>query len=75
VAGQGAGDFLAPPTERKIRRRNRTYRILSSRIMARPFAKLLGGAANAVTLDAYPRTADPSPLTGRAPVATPGDPA
>jgi len=72
---KGAGDFLAPPTARKIRRRNRTYRILSSRIMSRPFAKLLGGAANAITLDAYPRTADPAPLTERAPIATPGDPA
>ncbi|MCO1654990.1 FAD-dependent monooxygenase [Pseudonocardia humida] len=58
---KGAGAFLAPPTPARIRRRNRTYRLLSSRIMSRPFARILGGAANAVTLDAYPRTAEPSP--------------
>src|SRR4051794_29961012 len=55
---KGAGDFLAPPTAGKIRSRNRTYRLLSSRLMAKPFAKLLGGAANAITLDAYPRDLD-----------------
>lgn len=55
---KGAGDFLAPPTTAKIRRRNLAYRVMSSRLMAKPFAKLLGGAANAVTLDAYPREAD-----------------
>jgi hypothetical protein len=27
--------------------------------MEKPFAKLVGGAANAVTLDAYPRELDP----------------
>jgi len=55
---KGAGDFLAPATAGRIRRRNLTYRVLSSRLMAKPFAKLVGGAANAVTLDAYPRTAE-----------------
>jgi 2-polyprenyl-6-methoxyphenol hydroxylase-like FAD-dependent oxidoreductase len=55
---KGAGKFLAPPTAGKIRSRNRTYRLLSSRLMAKPFAKLLGGAANAITLDAYPRDLD-----------------
>jgi 2-polyprenyl-6-methoxyphenol hydroxylase-like FAD-dependent oxidoreductase len=62
---KGAGAFLAPPTDRRIRRRNRTYRLLSTRIMSRPFAKMVGGAANAVTLDAYPRSADPDPAGGR----------
>jgi 2-polyprenyl-6-methoxyphenol hydroxylase-like FAD-dependent oxidoreductase len=52
---KGAGYFLAPPTRGRLRRRNLTYRVLSSRLMARPFARLVGGAANAVTLDAYPR--------------------
>jgi 2-polyprenyl-6-methoxyphenol hydroxylase-like FAD-dependent oxidoreductase len=52
---KGAGYFLAPPTPGRLRRRNLTYKIMSSRLMARPFAKLLGGAANSITLDAYPR--------------------
>ena len=58
---KGAGAFLAPPTAARIRRRNLTYRLLASRLMSRPFAKILGGAANAVTLDAYLRTAAPAP--------------
>jgi 2-polyprenyl-6-methoxyphenol hydroxylase-like FAD-dependent oxidoreductase len=58
---KGAGDFLAPPTAAKIRRRNLTYRLLSTRLMEKPFAKLVGGAANAITLDAYPRESDPLP--------------
>jgi 2-polyprenyl-6-methoxyphenol hydroxylase-like FAD-dependent oxidoreductase len=60
---KGAGKFLAPPTRGAIRRRNLTYRLLSSRLMARPFEKMVGGAANAITLDAYPRAADPAPAT------------
>jgi 2-polyprenyl-6-methoxyphenol hydroxylase-like FAD-dependent oxidoreductase len=55
---KGAGDFLAPRTAGKIRRRNLTYRLLATRLMAKPFAKLVGGAANAITLDAYPRDTD-----------------
>ncbi|WP_214402152.1 FAD-dependent monooxygenase [Pseudonocardia lacus] len=62
---KGAGEFLAPPTDRKIRRRNRTYKVLSSRPMEGLFRRIVGGAANAVTLDAYPRTDDPAPSTGR----------
>jgi 2-polyprenyl-6-methoxyphenol hydroxylase-like FAD-dependent oxidoreductase len=58
---KGAGYFLAPPTPGRIRRRNLTYRLLATRLMSRPFAKMVGGAANAVTLDAYPRTAEPAP--------------
>jgi 2-polyprenyl-6-methoxyphenol hydroxylase-like FAD-dependent oxidoreductase len=58
AAGQkqarNAGPFLAPPTAAKIRRRNRGYRMLSSRLLLPLFVKLTEGAANAVTLDAYP---------------------
>jgi 2-polyprenyl-6-methoxyphenol hydroxylase-like FAD-dependent oxidoreductase len=58
---KGAGGFLAPATRGAIRRRNLVYRLLSTRLMARPFEKMTGGAANAVTLDAYPRAGDPAP--------------
>jgi 2-polyprenyl-6-methoxyphenol hydroxylase-like FAD-dependent oxidoreductase len=51
----GAGAFLAPATEKRIRQRNRFYRILSHRLMAKVFAKLTGGAANSVSLKDYPR--------------------
>lgn len=51
---KGAGAFLAPPTARGIRRRNLTYKVLSSRLMTGPFTRMASGAANAVTLDAYP---------------------
>jgi 2-polyprenyl-6-methoxyphenol hydroxylase-like FAD-dependent oxidoreductase len=58
AAGQkqarNAGPFLAPPTARKIRSRNRTYRILSSRLLLPLFVRLTERAANAVQLDAYP---------------------
>jgi 2-polyprenyl-6-methoxyphenol hydroxylase-like FAD-dependent oxidoreductase len=52
---KGAGPFLAPPTEKKIRQRNRFYRMLSHRLLARVFAKITGGAANAVSIKDYPR--------------------
>jgi 2-polyprenyl-6-methoxyphenol hydroxylase-like FAD-dependent oxidoreductase len=55
---RNAGPFLAPPTARKIRSRNRAYRILSSRLLLPLFVRLTEGAANAVSLDAYP--ADPT---------------
>jgi 2-polyprenyl-6-methoxyphenol hydroxylase-like FAD-dependent oxidoreductase len=51
---RNAGPFLAPPTARKIRSRNRTYRMLSSRLLLPLFVRLTEGAANAVSLDAYP---------------------
>ncbi len=58
---KGAGAFLAPPTAARIRRRNLTYRVLTSRPMAGLFDRLTSGAANAITLDAYPHTPTPSP--------------
>lgn len=58
---KGAGAFLAPPTPRRIRRRNLAYRVMSSRLLSGPFEKMIGGAANAVTLDAYPHDPAPSP--------------
>ena len=52
-----AGGFLAPPTERKIRSRNRTYRILSSKLMTGVFNKLAKGSANTGDLKQYPQGA------------------
>lgn len=58
VTGQkqakGAGPFLAPTTAAKIRRRNRIYRALSSRLLSGVFARLTAGAANAVSIENYP---------------------
>ncbi|WP_248579726.1 FAD-dependent monooxygenase [Nocardioides sp. InS609-2] len=50
----GAGGFLAPATEKKIRSRNRTYRMLCSRLMSGIFAKLTVKAANNIELKDYP---------------------
>jgi 2-polyprenyl-6-methoxyphenol hydroxylase-like FAD-dependent oxidoreductase len=50
----GAGRFLAPPTERKIRQRNRTYRILSSPVVAGFFGLLSRRTANTGALKDYP---------------------
>ncbi|GIH98750.1 FAD-dependent monooxygenase [Planobispora takensis] len=52
VAGN-VGPFFAPPTDRKIRNRNRTYRILSSPIMSAPFNRLTTRAANSIKLKDY----------------------
>jgi 2-polyprenyl-6-methoxyphenol hydroxylase-like FAD-dependent oxidoreductase len=51
---KGAGGFLAPPTEKAIRRRDRGYRLLSNRILLPLFNRITAGAANSLTLDAYP---------------------
>ncbi|QEU91569.1 FAD-dependent monooxygenase [Streptomyces kanamyceticus] len=48
-----AGPFLAPPTERKIRSRDRTYRVLSSRLLAGFFKRLTEKAASDITLKDY----------------------
>jgi 2-polyprenyl-6-methoxyphenol hydroxylase-like FAD-dependent oxidoreductase len=53
IAGN-AGPFLAPPTERALRRRDRTYRILGSRPLAGLFKKLTEKAATDITLRDYP---------------------
>ena len=50
----GAGRFLTPATERKIRNRNRTFRILSSRPMTGLFGWLAKRTANTGTLRDYP---------------------
>jgi 2-polyprenyl-6-methoxyphenol hydroxylase-like FAD-dependent oxidoreductase len=52
---KGAGPFLAPPTAKKIRQRNRAYGLLSHRFMGRIFARMTSRAANAVSLKDYPR--------------------
>jgi 2-polyprenyl-6-methoxyphenol hydroxylase-like FAD-dependent oxidoreductase len=48
-----AGPFLAPPTEKKIRSRNRAYRMLSSRVLAGFFKKLTEKAATDIKLKDY----------------------
>jgi 2-polyprenyl-6-methoxyphenol hydroxylase-like FAD-dependent oxidoreductase len=50
-----AGPFFAPPTERRIRSRDRMYRLLSSRLMAGFFKRLTEKAATDIKLRAYPR--------------------
>ncbi|MEU2560206.1 FAD-dependent monooxygenase [Streptomyces longispororuber] len=49
-----AGPFLAPPTERRIRSRDRTYRMLSSRFLAGFFKRLTERAADGIVLKEYP---------------------
>ncbi|MEV6765836.1 FAD-dependent monooxygenase [Streptomyces sp. NPDC051105] len=49
-----AGPFLAPPTERRIRNRDRMYRILGSRPLARFFKKMTEKAATGIELREYP---------------------
>ncbi|MFB8392599.1 FAD-dependent monooxygenase [Streptomyces yangpuensis] len=51
---EGAGGFLAPPTEKKIRTRNFTYRMLTSKVMSGILAKLTVKAANNIKLKDYP---------------------
>jgi 2-polyprenyl-6-methoxyphenol hydroxylase-like FAD-dependent oxidoreductase len=50
----GAPRFLTPATERRIRNRNRTFRILSSRPMTGLFGWLAKRTANTGTLRDYP---------------------
>ncbi|GAA4544274.1 FAD-dependent monooxygenase [Amycolatopsis samaneae] len=52
--GGGAGNFLAPLTEKKIRQRNRLYRMMTTRLMARFFDKLMSKGANMVRCQDYP---------------------
>lgn len=49
-----AGPFFAPPTERRIRSRDRAYRLLSSRLLAGFFKKLTEKAATGIKLREYP---------------------
>ncbi|MBT2509603.1 FAD-dependent monooxygenase [Streptomyces sp. ISL-98] len=48
-----AGPFLAPPTEKKIRQRDRAYRMLSSRLLAGVFKRLTEKAATNIRLKDY----------------------
>jgi 2-polyprenyl-6-methoxyphenol hydroxylase-like FAD-dependent oxidoreductase len=49
-----AGPFFAPPTERRIRSRDRVYRLLGSRPLGRFFKKLTEKAATDIKLRDYP---------------------
>ncbi|MFF3329957.1 FAD-dependent monooxygenase [Streptomyces sp. NPDC002888] len=49
-----AGPFFAPPTERRIRSRDRMYRLLSSRLLAGFFKRLTEKAATNIELRDYP---------------------
>ncbi|OLZ66862.1 FAD-dependent oxidoreductase [Streptomyces sp. IMTB 2501] len=49
-----AGPFFAPPTERRIRSRDRMYRLLSSRLLAGFFKRLTEKAATDIELRDYP---------------------
>lgn len=48
------GPFFASPTERRIRNRDRMYRVLASRPPARFFKKLTEKAATGIKLREYP---------------------
>ncbi|WP_433264399.1 FAD-dependent monooxygenase [Actinosynnema sp. CS-041913] len=50
-----AGRFLAPPTEARIRQRNRMYRVLNTRLLSGFFNRMTTKAANAVKLKDYAR--------------------
>ena len=49
-----AGPFFAPATERRIRSRDRMYRLLGSRLLAGFFKRLTEKAATAIELPEYP---------------------
>lgn len=50
----GAGRFLAPATRRQIRRRDLTYRVLSSAAMSGIFTRMSSRSAKTGTLASYP---------------------
>ena len=64
----GAGRFLTPATERKIRNRNRTFRILSSRPMTGLFGWLAKRTANTGTLRDYPLCGSRGPIPNGRPL-------
>ena len=64
----GAGRFLTPATERKIRNRNRTFRILSSRPMTGLFGWLAKRTANTGTLRDYPLCGSRGPVPNGQPL-------
>lgn len=49
-----AGPFFAPPTERRIRNRDRMYRLLGSPLLAGVFKRLTEKAATGIRLRPYP---------------------
>ncbi|MEZ0066031.1 2-polyprenyl-6-methoxyphenol hydroxylase-like FAD-dependent oxidoreductase [Streptacidiphilus sp. MAP12-20] len=57
--GKGAGPFLAPPTAKKLKQRNRIYRVLCSRLMRSLFNRLTTKAAEAIDLPDYPMSGVP----------------
>ncbi|GAA3586491.1 FAD-dependent monooxygenase [Amycolatopsis ultiminotia] len=59
--GAGSGSFLVPPTDKKVRSRNRTYRMLAGPIGGRVFDHMGTRAANAVKFREYPVPANPVP--------------
>ena len=64
----GAGRFLTPATERRIRNRNRTFRILSSRAMTGLFGWLAKRTANTGTLRDYPLCGSRGPVPNGEPL-------
>ncbi|MFI7387011.1 FAD-dependent monooxygenase [Streptomyces sp. NPDC049813] len=59
-----AGPFFAPPTEAKIRSRNRVYRMLGSRLLASFFKRLTEKAADDLTLKDYGLAGESVPEAG-----------
>lgn len=58
---QGAGTFLVPPTQGRIRRRDLVYRLLSSRPMTGVFTWFANRTAKTGDLTGYPLPAAPAP--------------
>ncbi|WP_326944166.1 FAD-dependent monooxygenase [Amycolatopsis sp. NBC_01307] len=52
--GKGSGNFLAPRTAKKIRNRNRAYKMLSTRLFGGIFLRMTDRAANALEYREYP---------------------
>lgn len=51
---RNSGPFLAPATQKKLKQRNRAYRMLSTKLASRIFVKMSQKTANLVTLPDYP---------------------
>ncbi|MZD08956.1 FAD-dependent oxidoreductase [Streptomyces sp. SID5785] len=66
-----AGPFLAPPTEKKIRSRDRAYRMLSSRFLAGVFKRITERAASNLDLKDYGLSAAPVPAPSSVPAPRP----
>ena len=58
---RNTGPFLAPATHKKVRQRNRAYRMLSTKLGSRIFIKMSQKTANLVTLPDYPEPAPRQP--------------